>query len=99
MNKRPIDRRREAAVMMDVGAADDTGAIKEVFGIGGVLHIIKERGIYICKLADEIDPARTNPNIPNVQQRVLTYGTDSVLVRQTLLTAKKLLTLSIFPTR
>lgn len=96
-DKRPIDRIREAAGMMQVGTADDASAIKEAFTIGGVLHIIKEKGIYVCKLADQIDPARTNPNIPNVQQRVLTYGTDSPLVRQTLLTAKKLFNPSYLP--
>jgi hypothetical protein len=88
--KRPIDRRREAGGMMSVGTAGDTSAIKEVIPIGGTLHIVKEKGIYACKLADQIDPERSNPNIPNVQQRVLAYGTESNLVRQTLLTAKKL---------
>jgi len=96
-DKRPIDRIRDAAGMMQVGTTDDASAIKETFAIGGVLHIIKEKGIYVCKLADQIDPARTNPNIPNVQQRVLFYGTDSPLVRQTLLTAKKLFNPSDLP--
>jgi hypothetical protein len=87
--KRPIDRQREAGGSMRIGTEDD-GAIKSMFPIGGVLHIIKERGIYVVKLADNIDPERTNPNIPNTQQRVLTYGSDSELVGLTLLTAKKL---------
>jgi hypothetical protein len=95
--KRPIDRQRESAVMMDVGTAEDTSAVVEMVRIGSELHIIKEKGIYICKLADDVDPGRTNPSIPNVQQRILTYGSDSTLVRQTVLTAKKLFSPSYLP--
>jgi hypothetical protein len=43
-DKRSIDRIREAAGMMQVGAADDASAIKEAFTIGGVFTSSKRRG-------------------------------------------------------
>jgi hypothetical protein len=63
--KRPIDRKREAGGMMDIGMPNDPGPIKLVFAAGGTFLAIKEKGIYAIKLADEIDPGRTNPDIPN----------------------------------
>jgi hypothetical protein len=90
-SKRPIDRQREAGGFMDIGIPDDPSPARQAFAVGGSFLVIKERGIYAIKLADEIDPGRTNPEVPNAQQRLLAYGTDSILVRQTLLTAKRLL--------
>jgi hypothetical protein len=75
---------------MNVGAADDPSAITDMIPIRNILHIIKENGIYACQLADNIDPSRTNPHVPNVQQRVLTLGSDSELAGRTLLTANAL---------
>jgi hypothetical protein len=54
------------------------------------LHIVTEQSIYVALLADDIDPERTNPSIPNTQQKVLSYGSDSQFVGRTLLTAKAL---------
>jgi hypothetical protein len=88
--KRSIDRRREAAMSVEVGADGDTSPITGMITIGGILHIVKSEGIYEIRLADEIDPQRVNPNIPNTQRRVLRLGSDSELVGRTLLTAKKL---------
>jgi hypothetical protein len=95
-NKKPIDREREAAASIKVGTEED-GAIKAVFPIGNVLHVIKERAIYIVRLADDIDPGRTNKDMPNIQQKVLPYGSESKLVGQTLLTAKKLFNEKFLP--
>src|SRR4051812_42999973 len=87
--KRPIDHLRESALSMEVGESDSpiTGFVK----IGGRLHIVTTRAIYRIMLADEIDPDRTNPDVPNSQQKVLDYGSDSEFVGKTLLTAKQLL--------
>ena len=82
---------------MEIGTDDDRSAIKSMFAIGGVFHAIKERGIYVIRLADEIDPGRTNPSLPNTQQRVLAYGSDSELVGRTLLTAKNLFNSTYLP--
>lgn len=89
-DKRPIDRLRESAGKMEIGAADDSSEITAMVSIGDVLYIVKENGIYAVKLADSIDPERLNPKIPNVQQRVLAYGSASELVGRTFLTANSL---------
>lgn len=82
---------------MEIGSADDSSAITAMLPIGDVLYTIKEHGIYAVKLADSIDPERHNPNIPNTQQRVLAYGSESKLVGRTLLTAKSLINKTYLP--
>lgn len=69
---------------MTLGTQSDTGGIEAMCEINGSLHIILERAIYLAKLADEIDPQRTNPSIPNVNQKVLSVGTESEIVRRVL---------------
>ncbi len=61
------------------------------------MHIIKERGVYRVTLADEIDPDRKNPRIPNTVQRVLRMGSDSELIGRTLLTAQNLFKTAYLP--
>jgi len=86
--KTPIDRIRDSAVSMTLAGAG--GAITEMMAIGDVLHIVTEGSIHEIKLADKIDPQRTNPNVPNAQMKVLDLGSGSPLVGKTLLTAKNL---------
>lgn len=86
--KRPIDHLRDSAMSMEVGPSG--GRITEMVKIGERLHTVKTDSIYRIMLADEIDPGRTNINVPNSQQKVLDYGSDSPLVAKTLLTAKQL---------
>jgi hypothetical protein len=74
--------------MVRVAGDPDEGVIKEMMGIGNKMYAIKERAIYSFMLADNIDPGRTNPAIPNVQQKAYDIGYDSELVARTLLTAK-----------
>src|SRR5262249_56398562 len=90
MTKRLIDRKRDAGGIMEIGTPDEQSAITAIFPIGDALYAVKERGIYEVKLADRIDPKRTNIAIPNTQQRVLNYGSDAPVVGRTLLTAKEL---------
>ena len=75
---------------MEIGAADDQSPIVDMFEIVGILHIVKDKGIYQMRLADDVDPERTNPSVPNTQQRVLAFGADEPMVRQMLLTARRL---------
>lgn len=82
---------------MKIGSADDSSAITAMLPIGDLLYIIKEYGIYAVKLADSIDPARHNPQIPNIQQRVLAYGSESALVGKTFLTAVSLFNKTYLP--
>jgi hypothetical protein len=88
--KSPIDHLRESAGHVDIGTPDDQSAIKGFVKIDDELYIVKELGIYRFKLADEIDPDRTNAQIPNVQERLLQYGAATPFVGRTFLTASKL---------
>lgn len=88
--KRPIDRQREAAITLTVGADDDKSAIQEFLSTSHALFIIKGSGVYKIQFADDIDPERTNPSIPNLSQRVLLAGYDNEVVARILLTAKGL---------
>ena len=82
---------------MSVGTPDDQTRITEMIGLERTLYIVKEGGIYATQLADNIDPQRTNPNVPNVQQKVLSIGSSSILVGKTLLTAKELFNPTFLP--
>ncbi len=86
--KRPIDRQREAAITMNVGDDQDSSPIKDSLSTKDALYTIKEKGVYKVQLADDIDPERTNPNIPNLSQKVLSAGFDNEIVARILLTVK-----------
>lgn len=91
VTKRPIDLSREAAAFMQVGDASDASGIREMMAVDGRMLIVKEGGIWQVQLADDIDPERVNPSIPNAQQKMLSVGTRDAIVCQTLLQAKVLL--------
>lgn len=86
--KRPIDKLRDGAGSFTVGADGDDSAIVTMITIADErMFIVKERGIYEVKLADQIDPKRTNIKVPNTIQRVMSVGTDTPWVATVLLTA------------
>jgi hypothetical protein len=60
--KRPIDRHRDSGKSMEVGTPEE-GAITEMISLRNTLFIVKKRAIYTVKLADQIDPARSNPTL------------------------------------
>ncbi len=88
--KRPIDRRRNAAVSMSIGSTDGDGEIVEMISIDSRLHTIMENAVYAIQLADDVDPARTNESIQNNQQRVLAIGANDPIVGKLILTANVL---------
>jgi hypothetical protein len=88
-DRRPIDTQRDAAITLQVGG-DDKSPAKEFLSTRNALYVIKESGVFKIRLADDIDPRRTNPDIPNLSQRVLTEGYDNEIVARILLTAKTL---------
>lgn len=90
MTKRPIDRVRDSGGSMTFGTDGDAGEIDGMFEINGSLHTIMTKAIFVTKLADEIDPDRTNIGIPNVSQKVLDVGTDAAYVRSILMQANRL---------
>lgn len=82
---------------MEIGTPDDPSHIEGMLTIGNSLYAVKQQGIYVIKLADEIDPKRTNAAIPSVQQKILSLGSDSMLVAKTLLTARELFRDDVLP--
>ncbi|WP_395048001.1 hypothetical protein [Flavobacterium sp.] len=89
-DKNSIDRKRESGGMAEIGTKED-GAILEMPKIGDRLIVIKEKSIYEFMMADDIDPERTNINLPNnIHKLVIGQGADSELVSKTFLTAKTL---------
>lgn len=97
MSDKAIDKIRNAAGSMQIGTSGDQSDITTLLSLGSSLYAVKEQGIYVIKLADEIDPARTNAAIPSVQQRIIALGSDSPLVGQTLLTASELFSDKVLP--
>jgi hypothetical protein len=90
MSKCPIDQHRAAAVDMTIGDSTDPSAISEMISLGSRLVIVKEKGVWQTQLADAIDPERSNPRIPNTQQKLLSRGSSDAMVGRTLLQAKRL---------
>jgi len=89
--KGPIDRLREGAGSLEVKTPDDDSAITGMISHGDSLLVVKEKGVYAIKLADQIDPERENINAPNTIQRILPYGSSEPWVGATLLTGSELL--------
>lgn len=91
-DRRPIDRIRESAGQMRIGDPGDETRITGFFKIGDDrLFILKSGGVYEILMADQIDPERQNIDVPNVQQRVLTVGTDDPIVGCTIQLAEVIL--------
>jgi hypothetical protein len=95
--KRPIDLQREGAAFMNVGSPDDLSPITSMIVIGKIMHVVKPNSIYEVRLADSIDPERTNPSVPNTQQKILNEGSDSEVVGRILLTANTLFKTNYLP--
>ena len=55
------------------------------------LLVVKGKGIYEIKLADQVDPERTNIGVPNTIQRILPYGAEHSWIGAVVLTANELL--------
>lgn len=88
--KKPIDQIRESSGHAEIGSIED-GAIIEMKNIGGRMLIIKEKSIYEMVMADDIDPERTNINLPpTIQKLIIDKGAESEIVSRTLLTAMTL---------
>jgi len=89
--KRGIDRIRESAGSMNINVPGDDSEITGMLTLGDSLLVVKRKGIYQIKMADEIDPERTNPNVPNTVQRLAAFGSDEEFIGKILLTAHGLL--------
>lgn len=89
--KRPIDQFRDGAGAFDLKTPDDESAITGMISQGENLLVIKEKGIYEFKFADQIDPDRKNISVPNTIQQILPYGSDQPWVGAVVLTGNDLL--------
>ncbi|MEQ3729423.1 MAG: hypothetical protein ABNH38_18645 [Tateyamaria sp.] len=85
-----IGKLRDDALTMQVGDEND-GPISGMVSVANTdMYIIKKHAIYRTFLADEIDPERTNSNIPNGYQKIVSQGSDSETVARSFLTANVL---------
>lgn len=88
--KMRIGKIRDGALSMQVGDESD-GPISGMVSVADTdMYIIKKHAIYRAFLADEIDPERTNSNIPNGYQRIVSQGSESETVARSFLTANVL---------
>lgn len=90
-SKCEIDRIRESAGSMNIIVPGDDSEITGMLSLGDNLLVVKRKGIYQIKMADQIDPERTNPNVPNTIQRLAVFGSDEEFIGKILLTAYGLL--------
>lgn len=95
--RRPIDKLRDSAGSFEISTPDDDSEISEMISTGDRLLVVKGQGIYEIRLADRVDPERTNIRVPNTIQRVLPYGADEPWVGAVVLTAHHLLQSSFAP--
>ncbi|WP_282126673.1 hypothetical protein [Marinifilum flexuosum] len=90
-DKKTIDRKRDSGGMADIGTKED-GAIVRMIKLGKRLIVLKERSIYEFMMADDVDPERTNINLPtNIQKLIIDKGSESEMVSRIFLTANTLL--------
>ena len=83
---RLIDRKRNSGGSFTLGGEGET--TRATVATADVLYSVTEKAIYSIKLADQIDPERTNLDLPiAIQQKVLGYGSDAQLVARTFMTA------------
>lgn len=89
-NDRPIDRIRNSGGQIEV--AGESGNIVRIFTLRDErIYFIRESGITSAQLADQIDPERKNPNIPQVVQRPeLHYGATTDFIQRTICVAVEL---------
>ena len=88
---RPIDKLRNRGGSFELSTPGDDSEISEMITTADRLLVVKGNGIYEFKLADQVDPERTNINAPNTIQRILPYGAQDSWIGSVVLTANNLL--------
>lgn len=87
---RPIDRIRDSGGSARIPEGHGNAVAVKVFG--SRMYFLAERGVTSAVMADQIDPERTNANIPPVVQRTeLAYGLDTPFLQRTLCAAFELI--------
>lgn len=87
--RQPIDIKRDSALSISI---DEPGAkIEGMLIINHTMVIVSTKAVHQTQLADQIDPNRTNFNLPQaVQQKIISYGSEAPFIVQTLLMARSL---------
>ena len=79
---RPIDKARDSAGSARI--PPECGNIVTMKVIGDRMFLLAERCLSSGVFADQIDPRRTNPSLPQViQQKELSFGVEHLFVRKT----------------
>jgi hypothetical protein len=82
---------RDSGGSFTLNNPDDGTPIKEMLPLGKYLYVITEKCSYRVQMADQVDPERKNTALPPVfQQKLFELGTDSELLRRTLIQARVL---------
>lgn len=82
---------RDSGGSFTLNNPDDGTPIKEMLSLGKYLYLITEKCTYRVQMADQVDPERKNSVLPPVfQQKLFDLGTDSELLRRTLMQARVL---------
>lgn len=82
---------RDSAGSFTLNNPDDGSPIKEILSLGKYLYLITEKCTYRVQMADQVDPERKNSALPPVfQQKLFDLGTNSELLRRTLMQARVL---------
>jgi hypothetical protein len=90
-SQRPFMPMRDGGGSFELDNPDDGTPIKEMFAFPDCLVLITEKCTYEVQTADQIDPERTNPDLPhNVQRKLFDYGIHSEALGKILLQARTL---------
>lgn len=82
---------RDSAGSFTLNNPEDGTPIEEMMSLGKYLYLITKKCTYRAQLADQVDPGRKNSALPPMfQQKVFELGTDSELLRRTLMQARVL---------
>jgi hypothetical protein len=95
--QRLIDKLRNSAFSIEIHTPEDESTVSEMISTGDQLFVVKGKGIYEVKLADQVDPDRTNIYVPNTVQKIIPYGADEPWIGSVVLTAHRLFSSSCTP--
>jgi hypothetical protein len=91
MSSNPNPHPRDLGGAFQLHNPEDGTPIRELISLADRLLMITDNCIYAIKVADQIDPDRTNAALPhNIQQKLFDHGADSELVCRSFLQAWRL---------
>lgn len=85
-----IARKRQAPSEMKLLGLSPNAKMLGLFGMSKRVIAVSDEALYEVKMADWIDPERTNPSLNNMQRKILRRGASSPAVSRTILTAEVL---------